>query len=90
MAQWVKDLALSLQQLGLLLWPRFDPWPRNFHMLWVPPTHAHTPPNSNQNQNQKTYSQNHIRTIYYVHHFVGRLAAPLLGVPGFIHAAALS
>ena len=26
MAQWVKDLVLSL------LWRRFDPWPRNFHM----------------------------------------------------------
>ena len=26
MAQQVKDPALSL------LWPRFDPWPRNFHM----------------------------------------------------------
>ena len=25
-AQWVKDSALSLQQLG------FDPWPGNFHM----------------------------------------------------------
>ena len=28
MAQWVKDLALSLQWLGLLLWHKFDPWPR--------------------------------------------------------------
>ena len=27
-AQWVKDLALSLQQLGSLLGPRFDLWPR--------------------------------------------------------------
>ena len=26
MAQWVKDLALSL------LWRRFDPWPGNLHM----------------------------------------------------------
>ena len=24
--------ALSLQWLGWLLWHRFDPWPRNFHM----------------------------------------------------------
>ena len=30
MAQQVKDLALSLQQLGLLLLRGFDPWPRNF------------------------------------------------------------
>ena len=27
-----KDLALSLQQLGWLLWHRFNPWPGNFHM----------------------------------------------------------
>ena len=27
MAQWVKDLALSLQWLGSLLWCRFDSWP---------------------------------------------------------------
>ena len=26
MAQWVKDLVLSLQWLGLLLWRGFDPW----------------------------------------------------------------
>ena len=32
MAQWVKDLALSPQQLGSLLWQGFDLWPRNFHM----------------------------------------------------------
>ena len=25
--QWVKDLVLSLQWLGLLLWHEFDPWP---------------------------------------------------------------
>ena len=37
MAQQVKDLALSLLQLGLQLWCGFDPWPRNFHMWWVWP-----------------------------------------------------
>ena len=26
-AQLVKDPVLSLQQLGVLLWPRFNPWP---------------------------------------------------------------
>ena len=31
----VKDLALSLQQFGSLLWLMFNPWPRNFHMLQV-------------------------------------------------------
>ena len=35
MAQKIKDLALSLQWLGLLLWGRFDPGPENFHLLWV-------------------------------------------------------
>ena len=34
---WVKDPALSLQRLRLLLWHRCDPWPRNFHMLQVEP-----------------------------------------------------
>ena len=32
-AQWVKDLALSLQQLGSLLWCGFDLWPGNFYVL---------------------------------------------------------
>ena len=35
MAQWVKDLALSLQQLGPLLWHGFNPWLRNFYMPQV-------------------------------------------------------
>ena len=33
--QHVKDLVLSLQWLWSLLWHRFDPWPRNFHMPGV-------------------------------------------------------
>ena len=33
MAQWVRDPALSLQWLGLLLWLRFDACPGNLHML---------------------------------------------------------
>ena len=37
MAQWVRDPALSLQGLGLLLWYRFDPWPGNLYMLQVQP-----------------------------------------------------
>ena len=37
MAQRVKDPMLSLQQLGSLLWGRFDPWPGSFHMPWVRP-----------------------------------------------------
>ena len=35
LVQWVKDLALSLQQLCLLLWCGFDPWPGNFYMQQV-------------------------------------------------------
>ena len=36
-AQKVKDGALSLQLLGSLLWCRFDPQPRTFHILQVWP-----------------------------------------------------
>ena len=36
-AQWVKELALSLLCLGSLLWHRFDPWPGNFCMSWARP-----------------------------------------------------
>ena len=32
MAQQVKDLALSQQQLESLLWHELDPWSGNFHM----------------------------------------------------------
>ena len=32
MAQWVNDLALSLQRLRLLLWQGHSPWSGNFHM----------------------------------------------------------
>ena len=36
-SQWVKDLALSLLWLWLLLWFGFDPWPGNFHMPQMQP-----------------------------------------------------
>ena len=36
-AQQVKDLALSLLQLGALLWYGFDPWPGNVYMPQVQP-----------------------------------------------------
>ena len=36
-AQQVKDLALSLLSLWLLLWYRFYPWPGNFCMLRAQP-----------------------------------------------------
>ena len=37
MLQRVKDLALLLQWLGLLLCHGFDPWPRNFHVSQAQP-----------------------------------------------------
>ena len=33
--QWIKDLVLSLLQLGSLLWRAFDAWPGNFCMPWA-------------------------------------------------------
>ena len=39
--QWVKDLALSLQHLGSLLWLEFDPWLGNFCMPWVQPKYIY-------------------------------------------------
>ena len=33
----VKDLVSPLLWLRSLLWRRFEPWPGNFHMLWVQP-----------------------------------------------------
>ena len=36
-AQWVKDLTLSLLCLGSLRWHRFSPWPGNFHVPQVQP-----------------------------------------------------
>ena len=41
MAPWSKDLALSLQQLLLLLWHRFYSWPGNFHMVQVKLKHIY-------------------------------------------------
>ena len=35
MSQQIKDLAFSLQWLGLLLWCRSDPWPWNLCMPWA-------------------------------------------------------
>ena len=42
---WVRDLALSLQWLGSLLWHRLSPWSGNFHM---PQTHPKNKKNKNQ------------------------------------------
>ena len=37
MPRHIKDLALSLLWLRLLLWYGFDHWPGNFHIPWVWP-----------------------------------------------------
>ena len=37
MVQWVKDLVLLKLWHRLKLWLRFNPWPRNFHMLYMQP-----------------------------------------------------
>ena len=55
-AQQVKDLALSLLWLWLLLWHRFDPGPRNFYVLWGQAKNkCHNNQNKNKNKGKKTY-----------------------------------
>ena len=49
-AQGVKELALPRQQRGSLLWCRFDPWPRNFHKLWVQPKRKKKKESENSNE----------------------------------------
>ena len=53
-AQWVKDLVLSLQQLRSLLWCGFHPWPRNFCMLWVQPKKQTNKQTNKQKKTKKT------------------------------------
>ena len=54
--QRVKDLALSLQRLRLLLWLGFDPWSWNFYIL--------AGIAKNNNNNKKTPSWLQGRNIY--------------------------
>ena len=35
LVQWAKDPVLLQLWLRLQLWFGSDPWPRNFHTLWV-------------------------------------------------------
>ena len=56
--QQAKDLALSLQQLGSLLWHGFDCWPGSFHKSRVWPktnkqTNKQTKTNKTQNQTKR-------------------------------------
>ena len=59
-AQWVKDLVLSLQRLGLLVWHRFDPWPGNFHMLIAQP----------KTKQNKTNKQKHPSSLSCRNYFI--------------------
>ena len=52
----VKDLALSLLWLRLLLWHRFDPWPRNFRMLWVPTHNQKKKKKKEEREREKRFS----------------------------------
>ena len=60
-AQGVKNPALSLQQLGSLLWYGFDPWPGNFHMPWVWPLKP-------QNLEVKCYGGHNSRANHLITH----------------------
>ena len=50
-AQWVKDLALSLLWLRSLLWYKFDLWSGNFHMLKVRPNQTPTKKKQRKKEN---------------------------------------
>ena len=76
--QRVKDLVLSLQWLGSLLWCGFHPWPRNFHMLWVQPkslpmsyvnSSAWHPLESTNSEKQWRWSLNRTSHFIYVNTF---------------------
>ena len=64
----VKDLALSLQQLGSLLWHGFNPWLENFHMLWEWPK---------QTNNMKAVAHGGLKhtceVMYHICHFGGSI-----------------
>jgi len=59
-AQSIKDPVLSLKCLGSLLWHKFYPWPRNFHVLWRQPkkrkkkkkNHQNPPPKKTEKTKQ--------------------------------------
>ena len=71
MAQGVKDPALSLQQLGPLLWHGFSPWPRNFHMLWGMAKKLHVPTIYKVNNNNLLYSTGY-STQYSIITYIGK------------------
>lgn len=58
MAQHVKDSALSLQRLGMLLWLRFSLCSRNFHTMQVQLENKQTKPNKQNPHTFQLFSSN--------------------------------
>ena len=56
LTQQVKDLVMSLPWIWLLLWHRFDPWPRNFCVLACCEQSLHT------HTHTHTHTRPHIHT----------------------------
>ena len=64
-AQWIKDLALSLQWLEFVLWCRSDPWLGNFYMLWV---QGLPPQTTTKKEKQIIFST--ARIIWFIIYFI--------------------
>ena len=61
-AQWLKDLVLSLLWCRSLLWRRFNPWPRNFHA-----------PQHGKKKKKKKLSERHSLSLDSLSIFNGRI-----------------
>ena len=57
MVQWVSNLALSLQQLGSLMWYRFDPYPKNLSHSMGKPKKQTNKNLSREEESNKTRNQ---------------------------------
>ena len=62
LVQLVKDLVLSLQWFGSLVWCRLDPWPRNFTMLRIQPKHTPAYIHTHQHVHACTHTHTHTHT----------------------------
>ena len=56
--QWFKDLVVSLQWLGSLLWHGSDPWSGNAHMPWAQPKET-----TNKQEQPKKPFPNKLRSL---------------------------
>ena len=65
MAQWVKDLVLSLLWLRSQLWCGFYPWPRNFCVLWERPHKIKTNKQKNERE-QHVWRHRHSEHIWEI------------------------